>query len=70
MTISLFLGVYFEEGCAHKFLVWLKAWAGCTFVAVLVVVAIEVFKNQALTGQMPCMDLFSDSTRGMDETAF
>ena len=29
-------GIYYEEGCSHKFLVWLKAWAGCALVLCLI----------------------------------
>ena len=35
-------GIYYEEGCAHKFLVWLKAWAGAVFVVTIIIVSLEV----------------------------
>jgi hypothetical protein len=37
-----FAGIYYEDGCAHKFLVWLKAWAGCVGVVSLLIIAIQV----------------------------
>ena len=37
-----FLGIYYEEGCAHKFLVWLKAWSGVIGVLSLIIIALEV----------------------------
>ena len=35
-------GIYYEEGCAHKFLVWLKAWAGCALVLCLIVTLVQL----------------------------
>ncbi len=62
--LTAFLGIYFEEGCAHKFSVWLKAWAGCTTFVCLVVVGIEVatlMKNiyQCQISQFSCCFRFS-----------
>ena len=37
-----FLGIYYEEGCAHKFLVWLKAWSGVIGVLSLIIISLEV----------------------------
>ena len=35
-------GIYYEEGCASKFLVWLKAWAGCVLVLCLIVTLVQL----------------------------
>ena len=35
-------GIYYEEGCAHKFLVWLKAWAGCALVLCIIVTCVQL----------------------------
>ena len=35
-------GSYHEEGCAEKFQIWLKAWAGCTGFVVMLVFFVEV----------------------------
>ena len=40
--LLIFIGIYYEEGCAHKFPVWLKAWAGVVGVLNLIIISLEV----------------------------
>ena len=35
-------GSYYEDGCAEKFSIWVKIWAGCTAFVVAIVFSIEV----------------------------
>lgn len=35
-------GIYFEEGCAHKFPYWLKAWAGSVAGVSVVLIIVEI----------------------------
>jgi hypothetical protein len=35
-------GSYYEEGCAEKFSIWVKIWAGCTAFVVALVFFTEV----------------------------
>ena len=35
-------GSYYEDGCAEKFSIWMKIWAGCTAFVVAIVFSIEV----------------------------
>ena len=35
-------GSYYEEGCAEKFSIWVKVWAGCTAFVVALVFFTEV----------------------------
>ena len=53
-----FLGIYYEEGCAHKFLVWLKAWSGVIGVLSLIIISLEVSQFFFQQETVPVICLF------------